>query len=328
MKSPASAFALLTTSLALLAAAPDDLKTIRGVVRIDGSSTVFPITEAVAEEFAKVAPKINVTVGVSGTGGGFKRFTAGEIDISAASRPIRAAEAAVAAAGGLEFIELAVAFDALSFVVHPKNDWVKTLSLDQIRKIYLAGDAAKKWSDIDPSWPARPIHCFSPGTDSGTFDYFKEVVAGSMGQIRADMSVSEDDNALVTGVAGDPDAIGYFGLAYFEENTDKLRAIPVINVAGVAVAPSAASVNNGTYTPFSRPLFIYVNRKSAEQPGVKGFVEFFLAEAPALVDEVGYVAIPADLYSRTNSHWTARTTGSAWIHDGKDVPGDFAATYK
>lgn len=320
--------ALLGTSLTLLAAAQDDLKTIRGAVRIDGSSTVFPITEAVAEEFAKAAPKINVTVGVSGTGGGFKRFTVGEIDISAASRPIRAAEAAAAAASGVEFIELAVAFDALSFVVNPKNDWVKTLSLDQIRKIYLAADAAKNWSDVDPSWPARPIHCFSPGTDSGTFDYFKEVVAGSKGQIRADMSVSEDDNALVTGVAGDPDAIGYFGLAYFEENADKLRAIPVINTDGKAVAPSAATVNGGTYKPFSRPLFIYVNRKSAEQPGVKALVDFYLAEAPALVDEVGYVDIPAELYSRTTNHWTARTLGSAWIKDGKDVPGDFAATYK
>ncbi len=317
--------ALLCTLLA--AGAGQDSAALRGAIRIDGSSTVYPITEAVAEEFSKQASKVNVSVGISGTGGGFKRFCVGETDITDASRPITPSEVTLAAEKKVEYIEIPVAYDALTVVVNPKNDWVKSLTVEQVRKIYSAAGAAKTWKDLDPAWPDRPLKVFSPGTDSGTFDYFKEVVIGKDGNVRSDMSVSEDDNALVMGVAGNLDGIGYFGLAYYEENQSKLRAIPIDGGKG-PVAPTTKTVNDGTYTPFSRPLFIYVNRKSADRTEVQAFIDFYLKEAGELAKEVGYVNMPDEILARAKARWSSRKTGTVFVADGKKVEGAFSALYR
>lgn len=317
----------ILAAAALGAAASQDAASLRGAVRIDGSSTVYPITEAVAEEFSKSAPKVNVSVGISGTGGGFKRFCVGETDITDASRPITPSEVTLAAEKQIEYIEIPVAFDALTIVVNPRNDWVKSLTVEQVRKIYSAAGTARSWKDLDPSWPDRPMKVFSPGTDSGTFDYFKEAVIGKDGKVRSDMSVSEDDNALVLGVAGDLDGIGYFGLAYFEENQSKLRAVPIDGGKG-PVMPSAASVNDGTYTPLSRPLFIYVNRRSADRPEVAGFVDFYLSKTGELAKEVGYVDMPADVLAKARAKWSSRSTGTVFVADGKKVDGAFKTLYR
>ena len=325
-----SAFVVLASMVSILVAAnqdaPANLSTIKGSIRIDGSSTVYPITEAVSEEFSKVAPKVNVTVGISGTGGGFKRFCSGETAISDASRPITPSEVALAATNKIEFIEIPVAYDALSIVVNPKNDWMKSVSLAQLKQIYSAG-GPKTWKEIDPTWPDRAMKIYSPGTDSGTFDYFKEAVVGKEGKVRSDMSVSEDDNVLVLGVSGDQDAIGFFGLAYFEENKDKLRPVPVIGASGLPVAPQTSTVNDGTY-PLSRPLFIYVNSKSANKPEVVAFVDFYLNKADALIGEVGYVILPADILAKSNANWKARRLGTQFVKDDKKVDGALSTIYK
>lgn len=302
---------------------------LRGVVQVDGSSTVFPITEAVAEEFQKEEPGVRVPVGVSGTGGGFKRFVKGETDISNASRPIKAEEAEAAKAAGIEFIELPVAYDGLSVVVNPANTFINQLTVEQLQHIYRADLAAKTWKDVNPAWPAEPIKVYSPGTDSGTFDYFKEVVCPEKGQaMRSDMSVSEDDNVLVSGVAGDAYAIGYFGVAYYEENKDKVRVVPIVNPeTGQAVEPTAETVESGEYAPLSRPLFVYVNAKSAAKPEVKAFVEFYLDEAAELAAEVGYISLPKGVYGKAESNFNGRKTGTAYLKDGKKVEGPVTEVY-
>lgn len=307
-----------------------DLKNLSGNIRIDGSSTVYPITEAVAEEFKKVAPKVNVTVGISGTGGGFKRFAVGETDISDASRPIKKEEHDKAAENRIEYFEVPIAYDGLTIVVNNKNTWVDKLTLDEIKLIFVDGAYARTWKDVRPAWPDRPIKIFSPGTDSGTFDYFKEVVAGDKGSIRGDMSVSEDDNVLVRGVLGSEDAIGFFGCAYYFENEGKLRAVPVVNPkTSEAVLPNPETVENGAYAPFSRPLFIYVNKKAAARPEVKAFVEFFLAEGPELAGEVGYIRLPGDIYGRVSRNFGAGKTGTQFLNDkGEKVSGPLSAVYK
>ncbi len=312
--------------LGAMQSAPTDLASLKGAIRIDGSSTVYPITEAVTEEFSKAAPKVNVTVGISGTGGGFKRFCVGETAIADASRPITPSEVALAATNKIEFIELPIAYDALSIVVHPKNDWLKQITIAQLKQIYTAG-GPKTWKEIDPSWPDRAMTIYSPGTDSGTFDYFKEAVIGKEGKVRADMSVSEDDNVLVLGVSGDVDAIGFFGLAYFEENKDKLRAVPVVDAKGSPIAPQASTVNDGTY-PLSRPLFIYINSKSAAKPEVAAFVDFYLNQADKLVSEVGYVMLPTEILVKANANWKARRLGTQFVKDDKKVDGSFATIYR
>jgi phosphate transport system substrate-binding protein len=321
---------LLTAAVATVAVAQEsaNLKTVKGAIRIDGSSTVYPITEAVAEEFREAAPKIRVTVGLSGTGGGFKRFAVGEIDISDASRPIKKTEVDAAAKGKIEFIELPVAFDGLTIVVNPKNTWATSMTVEDIKKIYLASSAAKTWKDVNPSWPDRPIKVYSPGTDSGTFDYFKEVVAGKEGKIRSDMSVSEDDNTLVTGVAGDENAIGFFGVAYFEENKDKLRAVAVDGGKG-PVEPNHETIENGSYAPFSRPLFIYVSKAAAAKPEVKAFVEFYLDKAPEVVEEVGYVKLPSSVYDKAKRNFAALRTGTQFSDEkGNTVAGAVTDVYQ
>jgi len=320
------AFAALAVTASAAATPPANLKELRGAIKIDGSSTVYPLTEAVAEEFRSAAPRVRVTVGLSGTGGGFKRFSAGEIDIADASRPIKRSEVESAGKSKVEYIELPVAFDGLTVVVHPKNTWATSLTVDDLKKIYLASGAAKTWKDVNPAWPDRPLKVYSPGTDSGTFDYFREVVAGKEGKIRSDMSVSEDDNTLVSGVAGDENAIGFFGVAYFEENRRRLRAVPI---DGGPVAPTAETIENGTYAPFSRPLLIYVNRKSAERPEVKAFIEFYLDQAPALAREVGYVRLPASVYATAKRNFAEGKSGTQFSDEkGETLVGSVTDLYK
>lgn len=320
-----AAFALLAAATGALQSPPDP-KSLRGSVRIDGSSTVFPLTEAVTEEFAKIAPRVNVTVGVSGTGGGFKRFCQGETAISDASRPIAPSELSMAATAKIDFIEVPIAIDTLCFVVHPKNDWMKSLSIEQARRIFSEG-GPRTWKELDPSWPDRAIKRYSPGTDSGTFDYFKEVVMGKEGQIRTDISVSEDDNVLVLGVAGDMDAIGFFGIAFYMENQSRLRSVPVIGSAGTPVMPSAATVLDETY-PLARPLFVYVNAKDAARAEVAAYIDFYLANVSDLATEVGYLPLTKDQLSKSTANWAARRTGTQFVKDGKRVEGSFSKIYK
>jgi len=287
---------------------------LTGRVVVDGSSTVYPITEAVAEEFASVQPRVRVLVGVSGTGGGFKKFTVGETDVSDASRPIKASEAEMARENGIQFIEIPVAYDGLSIVVNPENTWVDYLTVEELQKIYLDGMGGETWADIRAGWPNEPIAMYSPGTDSGTFDYFKEVVADDAGSIRSDMTVSEDDNVLVRGVAGDTNAIGYFGAAYYFENQDKLRAVPIVNPdTGAKVLPTPETIEGGQYARFSRPLFIYVATKSAKRPEVEAFVDFYLDNAAELAAEVGYVALPSSVYEAARRAFENNMTGTRYL---------------
>jgi phosphate transport system substrate-binding protein len=283
---PASASAAAPSS-----AAPASAAALTGAVNIDGSSTVFPITEAVAEEFQKANKNVKVTVGFAGTGGGFKKFCNGETDMNDASRPIKAEDAGegvACKAKGIEYVELGIATDALSVVVNPQNDWAKCLTTAQLKKIWDQGSTVKKWSDIDPAFPAEDIHLFGPGADSGTFDYFTEVINGKAKQSRSDYTPSEDDNALVTGVAGDKFALGYFGFAYLEANLSKIKATEIDSGKG-CVAPSKEAVNANTYTPLSRPLFIYPSKTALKRPEFAAFVNYYLANVNTFVDVTGYI---------------------------------------
>ena len=268
---------------------------LRGEIEIDGSSTVAPITEAVAEEFRKVAPDVQVNVGISGSGGGFKRFVAGETDISDASRVIRDSEAQTAAENGIEYHEFLVGVDGLSVLVNPQNDFVDCLSIDQLNAIWRPESDVDSWDDVDPSWPDRPLRLYGPGTDSGTFDYFTEEVMGEAKLSRPDYTASEDDNVLVQGISGDRNALGYFGFAYYKENADKLKLVEVDNGGG-CVAPSVETIASGEYSPLSRPLFIYVSKRSLERAEVSAFVEFYMRNGSALTEEVGYVPLDAMRY--------------------------------
>ena len=280
-------------------------------VRVDGSSTVFPITEAVAEEFQKRNPNIRVTVGISGTGGGFKKFSAGETDVNDASRPIKAEEISMASENGIGFIELPVAFDGISVLVNPGNEFVDSLTVEELRKIWQPGSTVNKWSDIRANWEDRALNLYGPGTDSGTFDYFTEAINGKSQACRADFTASEDDNVLVQGIAGDPNALGFFGFAYYGENRSRLKAVPIDGGKG-PVAPSEQSINDGSYEPLSRPIFIYVTRKASERPEVSAFVKFYLENAPQLVTEVGYVPLPDRVYQLALERFEKRATGSVF----------------
>lgn len=269
---------------------PGDANQVTGTVKVDGSSTVYPITEAVAEELRSVHPDIQVTVGISGTGGGMKKFTAGEIDICDASRAIKQKEADKCAAKGVEFIELEVAYDGLAVVINPENDWCDCLTVEQLRELWRPESAVKKWSDLNPAWPQEEIRLYGPGTDSGTFDYFTKAIVGEEKASRADYTASEDDNVLVTGVMNSRYALGYFGYAYYSENKDKLKLLAV-NGGDGCTKPSMETVRSLTYKPLSRPLFIYVRTESLEQPAVINFVKFYLKTADQLATEVGYVPV-------------------------------------
>ncbi|WP_299756040.1 PstS family phosphate ABC transporter substrate-binding protein [uncultured Pontibacter sp.] len=289
---------------------------LTGSVQIDGSSTVYPITEAVAEEYRAEAPDVKVTVGVSGSGSGFKKFTRGDIDVTNASRAINADEAAVAQENNLSFLELSVAYDGLTVVVHPENDWVQDITVAELKKIWepAAQGTIKKWNQIRPEWPDREIHLYGPGVESGTYDYFTEAVVGKSHSSRGDYTASEDDNVLVQGVSTDPNALGFFGYAYYEENQNKLKAIPVddqddSNGAG-AILPSLETVKDGSYAPLSRPLFIYVHSKAVERPEVVDFVNFYLDNAGELAEEVGYIPLPDNLYEEQRQKFEQFVSGS------------------
>ena len=286
---------------------------LSGSIAIDGSSTVFPITEAVAEEFRKKQPEVRVTVGIAGTGGGFTRFCNGETSISDASRPISAAEQANCLAKGVEYIELPVAYDALSVVVNTQNTFATCITQAQLKTMWdqPSQGTITKWNQVNPAWPADSFKLYGPGTDSGTFDYFTEHVNGKAKQSRSDYTASEDDNVLVTGVSGDKNALGYFGLAYLEENKTKIKAVPVDKGDGKCVEPNAANVENGSY-PLSRPLFIYVKKTDAAKPEVKAFVDFYMSNMAKLAADVGYVKFPDKLYPMIQQRWTSSKIGTMY----------------
>ncbi len=266
---------------------------LRGKVRIDGSSTVFPITEAVAEEFRNKAPRVRVNIGVSGTGGGFKKFIKNEIDINNASRRIKDKEKQMASEAGIKYMEIPIAFDGITVVINPKNTWATQMTKEQLTQLWQTGSKVKTWKDLNEKWPNRAIKLYGPGTDSGTFDYFTKVINGKSGKSRANYSKSEDDNVLVTGVAGDIDALGYFGYAYYAENKNSLKAVSIDGVA-----PTEKTIQSGTYTPLARQIFIYVNTNSLKREEMKTFVEFYLSNAANLVKDVGYVPLTKDQYNK------------------------------
>jgi phosphate transport system substrate-binding protein len=287
-----------------------DVSSLSGEISVDGSSTVGPIMQAMAEEFAGVASGVQVPVGISGTGGGFERFCNGETDISNASRPINDEEAANCAANGVDYYVFQIAYDGITVVVNPENDWVDCVTIDQLNKIWAPDSTVKNWSDVDPSWPSEPITLYGPGPDSGTFDYFTETVNGETDASRTDYNPSEDDNVLVQGVAGDSNALGYFGLAYYEENADSLKALQIDGGNG-CVTPSTETVRDGSYAPLSRPLFVYVKAESFSKPEVAEFINFSVANAPAIAAEVGYVASPDQVYVDDQAKLAAIAAGSA-----------------
>ena len=275
-----------------------EMEKLSGTIEIDGSSTVFPITQAVAEEFMKnYQPDVRVTVGVSGTGGGMKRFGVGETSISNASRPMKDKENVVAVENGVEWTELSVAYDGLSVVVNKDNTWVDCLTVEQLNMMWKPDSPANKWSEINPSWPDTDFNLYGPGTDSGTFDYFTDEINGDEGVSRADYVASEDDNILVTGVAGDKNALAYFGYAYYLENKDKIKIVK-IDGGGGCIEPNAGTVGDGSYSPLARPIFIYVNNAELKRPEVAAFVSFYLTEGTKYVSEVGYVQIGRSNYEK------------------------------
>lgn len=289
-------------------AGADDLS---GAIQIDGSSTVYPVTEAVAEEFRTKAPDVKVTVGVSGTGGGFKKFVRGEIDINDASRGIKEEEAAQAKENNITFQELSITYDGLTVVVHPENTWVKDITVAELKKIWEpeAQNKIKKWNQIRPEWPDQEIHLYGAGVESGTYDYFTEAIVGKSHSSRGDYTASEDDNVLVQGVSSDVNALGFFGFAYYMENKEKLKAVAVddqndANGKG-AILPSVETVKDGTYAPLSRPLFLYVNSKAVSRPEVVAFINFYLENAAELSREVGYIPLTEEEYQKQKDKFAA-----------------------
>jgi phosphate transport system substrate-binding protein len=320
-----------TTPPAKNEAAPSSVKApamaqTPGVITVDGSSTVFLISEAVAEEFQKTHAA-KVTIAVSGTGGGFKKFCSGGVALVGASRPIQPVEAHACAAAQVPFIELPVAYDGLSIVVNPSNDWAASMTVDELKKLWepRAQGRVMRWKDLRADWPDKEIHLFGPGVDSGTYDYFTKAVVGAEHQSRGDFTSSEDDNVLVHGVSSDPLALGYFGLAYYVENASKLKALSIddgIDANGTGpILPSAATVRDGTYQPLSRPLFIYVNKTAAQRPEVTAFVEYYLTHSATLSEEADYVALPARAYALALARFKAGTEGSVFMVAGGSQVG-------
>ncbi|MFN3597344.1 MAG: PstS family phosphate ABC transporter substrate-binding protein [Rubricoccaceae bacterium] len=296
---------------------------LAGRVQVDGSSTVFPLTEAVAEEFMASYPRVRVTVGVSGTGGGFSKFVRNETDINNASRPIRPEEAELARQNGVEYIELPVAYDGLAVVAHPSNDWAECLTVSELRRVWESGSTLNRWSQVRPGFPDRPMALYGAGTDSGTYDYFTAAILGEEGASRADFTASEDDNVLVQGVAGDPSSLGFVPYSYYAENRERLKLIAVddenpANGDG-CVLPSPETVNDGTYQPLSRPEFIYVNAARAGEPAVEAFVRFYLDNAARLATEVGYVPLADESYALVRERFDNRVTGSLFGGEGSQV---------
>ena len=278
----------------------DMVNGLSGTIEIDGSSTVGPITIAVAEEFGKVNPNVRVNVGISGTGGGFKRFIVGDTIINDASRPIRDDERELAQNNGISYLELPIAIDGLAVVVNPENTWVDFLTVEELNKIWNPYSDVAKWNEIRSDWPNKKINLYGPGTDSGTFDYFTKIINGEEGASRADFTASEDDNVLVQGIQGDLNGLAYFGYAYYAENTDKLKIVPIDSGKG-PVIPTSDTVPSGEYSPLSRPVFIYVNKDALDLPEVKEFIIFYMEHAIKLVTEVGYIPFESDTYTQNDS---------------------------
>ncbi len=295
--------ALVAVTLPVAAACGGDAASeggLQGAVGIDGSSTVFPIMEAVVEEFQAANRGVRVTVGISGTGGGFRRFCAGETDISDASRPIKDSEREACAAAGIEFTEMPIAWDGLSVIVSPENDWAQCLTVDELRRIWEPESTVTTWADVRAGFPNEPIALYGPGTSSGTFDYFTEAIVGESGASRADYQASEDDNVLVQGISGDTYGLGYFGYAYYAENADRLKLVEVDGGTG-CTAPSQTTIEDGSYAPLSRPLFIYVSHASAAQPAVGALLEYAFTNGPELIPATGYIPLTADQYAEQRS---------------------------
>ncbi|HXE75202.1 MAG TPA: PstS family phosphate ABC transporter substrate-binding protein [Candidatus Xenobia bacterium] len=295
------------------------------LISVDGSSTVYPITEAVAEEFQKANRGVRVTVGISGTGGGFKKFCNGETDISDASRPIKPSEVELCQKNRIEYIELPVAYDGLAVVVNPRNTWANHMTAAELKKIWEPEAQGKitRWNQVRPNWPNKEIHLFGAGVDSGTYDYFTEAINHKEHASRGDFTASEDDNVLVQGIATDELALGFFGLAYYEENRDKLKLVPIDdenpNNGKGPILPTLETVMNGTYQPLSRPLFIYVRKEALARPEVAKFIDFYLQNAGNLAREVGYIPLPARAYQLAKARVDKRITGSIFGGGGSQV---------
>lgn len=284
-----------------------------GEIKIDGSSTVFPISEAVAEEFRSEAPRLRVTVGVSGTGGGFQKFLRGDTDINNASRAISSGEIETAKENGVDYVQLSVAYDGLSVVVHPENDWVDHFTVEELKSIWEpeAQGEITHWSDVREEWPEEELHLFGPGVASGTYDYFTEAIVGESGASRGDFTASEDDNVLVQGVSTDQYALGFFGMAYYEENSEDLKLVGVENDEGEIVKPTMETVSSGIYNPLSRPLFIYVSKQAAQKESVQQFVNFYLDNAGELARQIGYIPMPDSLYEKQKEKFEAFTASDS-----------------
>ena len=298
--------------------APGPLLT--GTILADGSSTVGPVTQAVAEEFRGPFPKVRVPVGISGSGAGFYKFCVGETDIANASRPITANEIETCAENGIEFVEIPVAFDGLAVLVHPSNDFVDCLTINELKKMWepAAEDTVMTWAQVRDGFPDERIIMYGPGVDSGTYDYFTDAIVGEEGASRGDFTPSEDDNVLVQGIAGDANATGFFGLAYYTANHDRLKLVPVDGGNG-CVVPTAGTVATGVYQPLSRPLFVYISVQAAERPEVQAFVDFYLRNAGALAGDVGYVALPPNIYDLALERFNNRVTGSIFGGEGAKI---------
>ena len=308
-------FSSLAAATAVVVGLLPQATSAQTMIKIDGSSTVFPIAEAVAEEFQiSKRGKVRVTVGIAGTGGGFKRFCRGETDVSNASRPILKEEMESCRKAGVKYLELPVAYDALTVVVNPKNTWVKSLTVADLKKMWepSAQGRVTRWNQIRPEWPNEPLVLFGPGADSGTFDYFTEAVNGKSKASRGDFAASEDDNVIVQGVESNKNALGYFGYAYYNANKDRIRAVPVVNKAGKEVMPSIGAVNDGSYEPLSRPLFIYVSEAASQRPEVRAFINFYLSDGAELAKEVGYVPLPSEAYRMAREHFAAKKLGTVF----------------
>ena len=318
---------LLFLSVTIFGSMSVSAEQLRGTVSLDGSSTVFPISEAVAEEFLAVQPRVRVTVGVSGTGGGFKKFLAGEIDINDASRPIKMKEVDKANEMDIGYIELPVAYDGLSVVVNKKNTWVDHLTVAELSKIWQPGSTVTNWSDVRVGWPEMKIRLYGPGTDSGTFDYFTETINGKSGASRPDYTANEDDNALVQGISGDEGSLGYFGYAYYAANQDKLKLVPIDGGKG-PIAPTQTTINNGTYAPLSRPIFIYVRPDALDRKEVRAFVDFYIDSAAMLASEVGYIPLPDAVYARAKKRIEVRELGTAYHKDATPVSANLLDAIK
>ncbi|MBI1923187.1 PstS family phosphate ABC transporter substrate-binding protein [Candidatus Poribacteria bacterium] len=309
---------ILTLAVGLFLASVTLFAAERTLIKIDGSSTVYPITEVVAEEFQKSNPNVKVTVGISGTGGGFKKFGRGETDISDASRPIKPSEVELCKQNGVEYIELPVAFDGLAIMVNPKNMWVDHLTVAELKKLWEPEAQGKitHWNQIRPEWPKEKIALVGAGVDSGTYDYFTEAIVGKEGASRGDFVASEDDNVLVQAIANNRFAIGFFGLAYYEENKELLKLVPIDDEkkenGDGPIFPTLETVKNGTYQPLSRPIFIYVSQKAAQRPEIEKFIAFYLKHAKTLVQEVSYIPLPDEVYQLVLGRFQKRVTGSVF----------------